>query len=212
MRKVLSFLLVISLLSCKKDRNAIISDDFYFKGKINGEMINWTVNYKNSDDLPYRAGASRGYSDLSDSCVNGYCYYLVGYTEIYKNNAETMPQINVGYSNAAHTGEKAELESWFSPGIKNFGTYRTSQQLLDSSKNGINIYYIDQNHKSWSSLIGDQIGSTFESISLTVEKRPEGIQQYEKIWKARFSCKLYDDKGNFIKIDDGEICGPVIPK
>ena len=100
----------------------------------------------------------------------------------------------------------------FTPGFKTFAKYRTSQQLLDSSKNGINIYYIDKDRKAWSSVRGDQTGSVFESVSLTDERRRAHTPMYEKKWKARFTCKLYDDLGNYIKVENGEIYGPLFPK
>src|SRR5215212_7289606 len=155
MRKFFPLVLLILLLGCKKQDSAIFqntpSDSFYFKATINGEAIKWSAYYTNENDVLYKAGTSLGSDSLSTNCVNGFCSYSIAYTMLYSNNVATMPQINVGYSNAMHTGNKTEMMALFTPGFKTFAKYRTSQQLLDSSKNGINIYYIDKDHKAWSS-------------------------------------------------------------
>ncbi|MGZ4012642.1 MAG: hypothetical protein ACXVLF_16905 [Flavisolibacter sp.] len=216
MKNIFPPVLLILLLGCEKQDSTVFqnppSDSFYFKATINSEAIKWSAYYTNGKDASYLAGTSLGSDSLSSNCVNGFCSYSIAYTNLYSNNVATMPQINVGYSNAMHTGNKVEMMALFVPGSKTFGKYRTSQQLLDSSKNGINIYYIDKDHKAWSSLKGDQTGSMFESVSLEDEKRRVQMPMYEKKWKARFTCKLYDEQGNFIKIDSAEIYGPLFPK
>lgn len=216
MRKIFPIVILIFLFGCNKQDSATFqqpdTDSFYFKATINSEAIKWSAYYTNEANALYIAGASLGLDSLSTNCVDGFCSYSIAYTTLYRNNADIMPQISVGYSNALRTGNRTEMMALFTPGFKTFAKYRTSQQLLDSSKNGINIYYIDKDHKAWSSLTGDQTGSVFESVSLTDEKRRANTPMYEKKWKARFSCKLYDDTGNYIQVVDGEIYGPLFSK
>ncbi|MBP6431410.1 MAG: hypothetical protein KA319_06555 [Ferruginibacter sp.] len=92
----------------------------------------------------------------------------------------------------------------FTNGIKRFGLLRLfcSDQIAD----GIVVTYTDNNNKNWHSK-NINISDIFEQISLTDKKSIDGL--YEKDWKARFSCKLYDDIGNSINAENCEIFGPV---
>lgn len=214
---MLAFLILVVLLGCKKGKvdpqpAQEYVDTFYFKGKINGELVNWTVYESYDQNTGFRTGVSWGADDLSDRCNGGYCYYAVAYTTIYGRDTSAMPQINIGYSNALHSGSREEMCALFAPGPKNYGRYRSSAQLLDSSKNGINVYYIDKSGKPWSCLTGDQEGSSFESVALSDVPHRMHMPRYQKTWKARFSCRLYDDRGNFIRIEDGEMYGPLLPR
>lgn len=218
MRVIYTFFLLSVLFSCKKkivdigsQPNAPISvkDSFYFKAKLNGTDILWVVPaHKNETSFTYHAGASVGYTDLSNNCSEGYCYYVNASTQIFRNVADVRPQIAISFNMAASSRNKDVVLSWFAPGTKSYPTaIRTTSELLNPDKNGVVVYYLDQNGKSWSSNSGSQQGSIFESVSLTDEIRPDVSS--DKVWKAAFSCMLYNNSGSSIKLEYGEICGPV---
>lgn len=211
MRKTFTLLLLIALLGCKKEKPP---EAFYFKAMLNNNAVQWIVpDFKNGSNLAYRTSTSFGYGDVNSNCSGGYCYYLSGYTMIFENNTEIKPQINIGFNVATQTGDKQEIRNLLAPGQKTYAPgIRTVQSLYDPALNGIVIYYIDQNGKDWCSNRGSQAGSSFESVSVTDETRSPVNQQFEKLWKARFSCKLYDNNGNFIDLKNGEILGAMLPK
>lgn len=220
MRFLVALVFILMIASCKKSgqiedilpSKSISKDSFYFKAKLNGMPIFWKVPaHKNDQSFAYHAGASFGYSDLSANCIEGNCHYMTVTTQIFANNAQVRPQMNVGFNMAAPTRTHSEVLSWFSPGDKTYqiGVRNSSiADLLNPAKNGVIIYYIDENNKAWAANNGGQQGSWFQSLSVEDEKC-DGVST-DKVWKARFSCKMYDASGNFITVEDGEIYGPLI--
>ena len=223
MRIVYSLVLLVVFVGCKKNEDhveppieiepgVVFKDSFYFKGTLNGADVSWLVpSHKNETSFTYYAGASLGYTDFSAGCLNGYCYYLTASTQIFTNVANVSPQMNVAFNMAEPAYTRDVVLNWFVAGTKTYTTsVRTHDKpdLLDPSKNGIVVFYIDQNGTSWSSNRGSQQGSSFESISLNNE--PRNDVGHEKVWKAKFSCTLYSNAGNSIKVENAEIYGPIL--
>ena len=222
MRILFTFLFLLALLSCNKSginntntSNSLINgingaDSFYFKGKIDGKDVSWIVpSHKNDASFSFVADAHHGYSDFSGNCVEGYCYYIIAGSEIRKNVIDaTRPGVAVSFNMATSRKGKEEIISWFSVGTKVYGLLRPISDLLNPAYNGVNIYYVDQNGNDWSTLRGLQQGSFFESVLFNDEPRTDIVTQ--KIWKAKFSCKLYNNFGQFINIENGEIFGPIL--
>jgi hypothetical protein len=224
MRIFLTALLIFSFCSCKKsigvdtsnspeissNSQVLVNDTFYFKAKFNGTFLNWIVPSKNNlSSYQFHSGASFGYDSLGSQSAD-YCYYLVAFTQIFSNDSTVRPQINIGFNMASQRSDRDEFLSWFSPGFKNYGKSRssTAADKVNPAKNGVIVYYIDQNGKSWVSNDGLQQGSFFESVSVTDFS---GYSNYTyKIWKARFSCKLYDNAGNSINVENGEIYNQIM--
>ncbi len=221
MRLFYTFFLCFTLLSCKKNGVYILTqsnpgtsskDSFYFKAKLNGTDVNWVVpSHKNEASFIYNAGASIGYTDFSNQCLEGYCYYMSASTQIFRTVPDVRPQMNVAFNMATAGRGRDVILSWFVPGTKIYQTTRrnnTTSDLLNPDKNGVVIFYIDGNGESWASNSGNQPGSSFESVSLTDETRTDVSS--EKVWTARFSCMIYNAAGNSIKVENGEVCGPLI--
>ncbi|HWR33056.1 MAG TPA: hypothetical protein VN451_06005, partial [Chitinophagaceae bacterium] len=184
----------------------VVDDSFYFNAKLNGSSLSWIVPSKNNQpSYDFHSGASYGYNSLTGQCNEDFCFYLIAFTQIFKNAPSLDPQINVGFNMATQQTGRDEYLSWFTPGFKNYGLKRASTitEILDPRKNGVIVYYIDPNGKSWSSISGSQLGSIFESVSLIDLQYPNSY--LNKIWKAKFSCKLYDDAGNWINVENAEI-------
>ena len=218
MKLILFVFLIFSLGSCKKiigeddisqNPQAVVSDSFYFKAQFNNTIyINWIVPSRNNElSYQFHSSASFGYDNLSGGqCIENYCYYLSAYTQISRNVPAVKPQINIGFNMATQQTGRDEFLSWFNPGFKNYGQARASTlaDIYNPAKNGVIVYYMDENGKSWFSGAGSQQGSVFESVSV---KDLPGINNphLNKIWKARFSCRLYDEVGNWINVTNGEI-------
>ena len=98
---------------------------------------------------------------------------------------------------------KNEMKVLFTNGVKSFGILRLS--CADPIFDGITISYTDNSNKTWHSNTLNP-SDYFEQISLT-NKQGNGF--YEKEWKAKFSCRLYDDLGSYIYAENCEIFGPV---
>ena len=217
MKLLILVFLIFSLGSCKKigiDETpagppAIVADSFYFKAQFNGvSYLNWIVpSINNESSYQFHSSASYGYDNLSGGqCIENYCYYLSAYSQIFTNVQGVKPQINIGFNMATQQTGRDEFLSWFNPGFKNYGQARASTlaDIYNPAKNGVIVYYIDENGKSWFSGGGPQLGSVFESVF--VSDLP-GINNphLNKIWKGRFSCRLYDGGGNWINVTNGEI-------
>ncbi|HUR11560.1 MAG TPA: hypothetical protein VM012_09345 [Flavitalea sp.] len=223
-RVFLPVLMISFLAGCKKEDKFFVKDGtnaaenvkpmvaaddvYYFKAIINGQTISWVVPAGGKQGA-YESRSVYTVSQLSDDCTDNLCRYFLANTVISSKNSTGIPQITAGFNIATKNADKKDLQSWFEPGIKVFGTPRST--IADVVKNGVFIYYIDSDKKEWVSHFGsgDQSGSFFESVDLTNGTQVnEGSVQ--KRWKARFSCKLYSREGKSISVENGEIYGPVL--
>ncbi|HEV7620745.1 MAG TPA: hypothetical protein VGO09_03380 [Flavisolibacter sp.] len=187
-------------------------DSFYFKGNINGKNMEWIVtDFRNGSSLEYRYKSASGIGTLNSNKLSSFTHYLIEDGIVFQNTANegSKNYLAAGFNIASSTGNRTEINSWFMPGIKPFGKPRLS--IADPVKNGVYIYYRDENGKEWIShnARSSQKGSYFESISLKDEFRTQ--VRGSKKWKARFSCKLYDQTGKYIIAKDCELYVPVLP-
>jgi hypothetical protein len=213
MKKAIPFLLPVILLACKKESNNSQQDqseNFYFKGTINGVPITWSLD--NSSEFTASAISDDG--KLND-CTGSLCgIYDEGSNIVLHKLPALSSEVSMGifYSMSVNGGEdRSGIKSYLEPGPKSFGSER--MYVMDPVQNGFIIDYADETGKGWGSDLksGSQEGSSFQSISL--EDAPSG-KTYSKIWNAKFSCKLYSnhcDPGvppDIINIE-GEIRTPV---
>ena len=219
-KKTILWLTLITLftLSCKKETTSVknsINENpttiFYFRGTINGVVQDWTVaDYKNGDNLPYRYNSASAVDTLGSDCENTFCKYMIEDVAIFQNNGAgaTKNYIAAGFNISSKTGDRSEIISQFTVGPKAFGKPRTT--ILDPVKDGIYVYYIDENGKEWCSHFGsgNQTNSVFNSIELLPQTFAE--ISCKKIWRVTFSCTLYDRNGNSIKLDNCEFLTPVL--
>lgn len=225
MNKLLVVIIIFTvfLSSCQKsngisnattDQSVIDSDvKFYFRGAINGVSKDWTVvDYKNGDNLEFRYNAASARDSLGNDCVNTFCKYMIEDADIFQNNGSgsTKNYIAVGFNISSKSGDRSEIISQFSPGEKTFGKRRVT--INDSVHDGVYVYYIDENGKEWCSDFGSGIQS--ESIFKIEELLPQPFTEINcrNIWKASFSCILYDHEGYFIRLDNCELFTPILVK
>jgi len=200
------------LPGCKKETHKQ-SIQFYFRGTINGLHKDWTVaDYKNGDDLKYRYNVGSGLGTLSNDCVNTFCKYMIEDAEVFQNNGPgpTKNYIAASFYISSKTGDRNEILDQFTSGKKTFGKPRVT--IDDPVKDGVYVYYIDENGKEWSSYFGsgDQSESIFEIEELALQPFTE--INCMNIWNARFSCDLYDYSGNSIHLDKCELFTPFLLK
>jgi hypothetical protein len=88
------------------------------------------------------------------------------------------------------------------------GSYAYGVSHVSSSTvNGASIHYVDANGDDWFSENGPQTGSTF-SITELIDNT-DGTSG--KIFKATFSCKLYDLNGTAsVQVTDATIRGKIL--
>ncbi|MGZ8541417.1 MAG: hypothetical protein ACXWV6_12250, partial [Chitinophagaceae bacterium] len=164
---------------------------FYFSATINGASIKYEANDLNSQ---YECGISSPYSatgdeydiyegtfiqDGNDPLKNNIYVHILKYFNHYPSPTERLAMIN----------------------LRNypFGLSDVSTATI----NGASIIYADATGKEWSSEPGSQTGSTF-SITELVDN-PDNTS--DKIFKATFSCKLYDGNGGSIGVNNAVIRG-----
>lgn len=193
MKKLLIFVLVLSsIISCKKNS----SDNkeqfpFYFSATINGSAVKYEANDLNSR---YECGISSPYN------ANGEEYDIYEGTLIQDGNDPSRNNIYVHilkYFN--HYPLYPERLAMLT--IRDYGY--GSGDVSTSTVNGASIFYTDSNGKEWHSELGSQTGSSF-SITELVDN-PDGTSG--KIFKATFSCKLYDENGASIQVTNAVIRG-----
>ena len=195
MKKLLVFVFVLSFItSCKKDSsNNKDQFPFYFSATINGAAVKYEANDLNSQ---YECGISSPYSasgeehdiyegtliqDGNDPSRNNIYVHILKYFDHYPSDPERFAMLT----------------------IDNYGY--GSSDVSTSTVNGASIRYTDGNGKEWDSELGSQIGSSF-SITELVDN-PDDTSN--KIFKASFSCKLYDGNGGTIQVTNAVIRGKV---
>jgi hypothetical protein len=100
-----------------------------------------------------------------------------------------------------HEPSSAERLAMFQIGSYPYGVGSTSSATVD----GASIVYADATGKEWFSELGPQTGSTFSVAEIVDNPDNTSI----KIFKATFSCKLYDGSGGSIQVTDATIRGKI---
>ncbi|SRR5258705_4938301 len=219
MKKLLFILLLPIFFGCKKETTNSADpvssppDNFYLKGTINGVNVNWSS--ENTTGFKAKPMKEDGIGIISNDCNNTFCKELELIARIF-----TQPTVNatimLAFTHAVKAEDFSTIRTWLDPGIRPFGSFR--MRISDPINDGVVIDYIDGNGRGWISdlRVSDQNGSSFESVEL---KNAAPDKPYQKIWTARFSCKLYSTIScppnvtyEMIRITDAEIQIPVFPK
>jgi hypothetical protein len=193
-----AFLFLMFVVTASKKDNSSKNNfrpEFYFTGEIAGKQVNYLVD---DNTNTYSAGPFK----QENSTDPDYDYYkgtVVGETkDIYKNNIYVTI---LKYFN--HHPALPELFSMIHTGKFGYGVGDESNTTVD----GAAIMYLDENGNQWSSEFGPQNGSCF-SISEVTDYPGSAIM---KVFKACFSCKLYDPTGTkSIQISNATIRGTVL--
>lgn len=216
MKKIIPFFLLLTVFSCTKENVADSpADEFYFKGTINTAAVNWSSVNTPAFKVTKLMDVN-GFGILTDDCVNYLCKQLDMNARVVTKTSGFSNSIEVSFTRASKTDDYTLIKSWLNPGILPYGSNRN--KIGDPVNDGVIISYTDENGRNWTSdlRISDQNGSSFESVALT-NAAPD--KPYQKIWTARFSCKLYSTENcfpevtyNMITINDAEIHIPLFSR
>jgi len=203
---LLSFLTIV-VCSCQKEISFDIPGNtggsggastfpFYFIATVNGANVKYEA-----DDLNSRFAC--GISQPSNSLgITDYDIYegtvILDQMDMTKN---TIYVHILKYFD--HEPDLAERSAMIRKGIYIYGKGDVSSMTVS----GASIQYIDANGNNWFSETGSQAGSTFNITELI--DNPSGFSG--KIFKATFSCKLYDINGtNPIQVSNATIRGKIL--
>lgn len=191
-------ILTVSLIfSCKKDSSSKGSEEtgIYFKGEVNGHHVEFDAT---ANPSIYECGAAAG--GVSDPPTY---VYLEG-TLLGQRNPNTRNSVHVLLRQIFdHPAPQVERLSMVH--IGNFEYAPVVDGQLTPTTAGAIVGYFDENGRMWYSGSGPQTGSTF-SIS-EVSEIPGSYNPNRRIFKANFSCTLYDSTGESIHISDCTLRG-----
>jgi hypothetical protein len=214
MKKAFLYILsLVAFVSCQKDSNEN-GEPFYFKGVINGQTVEWLVPFisrYSTDHRPFHLSLSRPGGRSRFFCaMNDLLPYQdnlgmsIFADDISGSTSKNSISVDFVRSSKGLDDAYGIMKGWFTNGPKTFGLHR--KECTDPVLDGIVIYYGDANGKSWRSV--PFASNIFEQISLEAETRTD---EYSKKWKVRFSCRLFDENGNYIDMMKCEMYGPVFP-
>ncbi len=207
MRKLAIYALSLFLfLGCTKEDDKK-GETFYFRGTVNGEKVEWLIPYKSSSAKPGRFDAvmtSGGMNNKYFNCYPGDTSQHTSYgTGVEEDERVGKLGLFVSYHSSDFGNDWEVLKEKFANGPIPYGVDRRT--CSDAIENGIVISYTDANGNYWKT---KPSSGSFKQISL---EDKTGIGQYQKKWKARFTCRLYNESGNYLDMVDCEIFGPVFP-
>jgi hypothetical protein len=198
MKKLIASLLILScIVSCKKDKSSDEQDEkfpFYFSATINGAAVKYEGDDLNST---FQSGVSSPSFGLGDD------------VDIYEGTMILNPADwakNVIY---VHILKFFNHDPSFNERIAMFhlGDYPYGHgDISPSTINGASINFIDANGKEWTSEEGSQTGSTFTITEIADNPNSTSL----KVFKASFSCKLYDENGASIEVKNAVIRGKIL--
>lgn len=194
---------VFTFTNCKSDDEEKVEPEleskasYYFEGTLNGEEISF------EESLTYGNGSGTRQSGLE--------YYAV---------TSTFTNIN-GYYTSDTSAKAGGVEVAFIASLKDETTSYNTEMDFQSSlienrsyeyateldyHRKIEFYYYDENQVSWSTVEGNQEGSTFEVVELIDNTDGYSV----KVFTANFSCTLYNEKGESKKLTNGVFRGRVV--
>ncbi len=216
MKKIVPFLLLLAVFSCTKENDADSpADEFYFKGTINTAAANWSSVNTPAFKITNLMNES-GIGILTDDCVNDLCKQLDMNARVVTKTSGFSNSIMIAFTRASKMNDYTLIKSWLNPGLLPYGSNRI--KIGDPVNDGVIINYTDENGRNWTSdlRISDQNGSSFESVALA-NAAPD--KPYQKIWTARFSCKLYSTENclpgvtyDMLTITNAEVHIPVFSR
>jgi hypothetical protein len=155
---------------------------YYFIGTVNGSSLKYEA-----DDLtsPFGCGISEPGSSSGTTDYDVYEGTVIAkMSDLEAKNAVLVHILK--YFN--HEPSMAEKLAMFKVGSYPYGVSATSS----ATKNGASITFLDANGNNWFSETGSQTGSTFNITEYTDNPGVLG----GKLFKATFSCKLYNEAGS----------------
>lgn len=191
---ILVLYICLGVTACKKD-NSNTNYPYYFTATINGVNIKYEAN---DEDSRYGCGISQ---PSSANVPDDYDIYEGTLIEDMMTSSSNQIYVHIlkYFTDDPTLNERVAMI--------HLGAYGYGKSDVSSATvNGASITYIDKDGKTWSSEAGDQTGSTFTITELI--DNPESING--KIFKANFSCKLYDGNAGSIQVINATIRGKIL--
>ncbi|MBL7700362.1 MAG: hypothetical protein JNK79_19510 [Chitinophagaceae bacterium] len=211
---VLLFSLALLFVSCQKEGDLTLPDEnnnnnnnnnnetdddddnttstYYFTAKIDGKDVEYV-----NDSPFFGAGVNTKENSMGWEDFDVYEGTII--SDKFSLDSSVIYVHLLKYFNHDPTVE--ERWSIFTMGDHDWGLSQSSSATI----NGASIDYTDDHGKWWTSELGSQNGSTFTITELI--ENDEHL--YGMIFTANFSCKLYDEEGNFIEVKNATIRGPI---
>lgn len=192
MKKVLLLVFALSLFSCSSEdsttepivpSNAIV----YFTGSLDGQALNYSqMNYVNpTHSYSFYNGSSSG-PDFFDTSYHYGCIMQPYPSQNF------YPQISLIFSNMFNTNsgvsESDAFYGLFANTPTNFITMDQEYDLVE----GVHVSYQSPSGTTYSSLSGDQTGSTM-TVTSSVSGIEEGGSLKIQTLVGTVSCKLYNE-------------------
>jgi hypothetical protein len=167
---------------------------YYFSANINGSV----VKYEADDHSRYDCDISQPTNGLYPSDYDIYEGTMILDQQDLGRNSIGVHILKY-YDHYPSTEEKTSMI--------HLGSYAYGYGNVSSNTiNGASITYLDDSGNMWSSELGPQTGSSFNITELV--NNPDGTSA--EIFRASFSCKLYDGMGASIQVTGGVIRGKVL--
>lgn len=166
--------------------------EYYFTAQVDGKEI------RVEDGV-------RGYSSAAGAFVNDDNGLYIQEQSVLLQNPSLKKSFGITLVKtfAQTPTDCTPLENMFRLGSYSFGHAPDSVNTV--ATDGAVVLYTDDNGIAWrsDSGTGNQAGSTFQ----IVEHFPNSDGFSKKISRVKFSCKLYDGKGNVKTLTNGEVRG-----
>lgn len=201
---------ILAITSCNEDpylpkyENEDLTDstgavwalDLFLKGDLDGDEFSYQNNRE--DYLNYCMSTKNGYCDSLIWAAPGDRSFINVETMIFQrfNDSNNIFYIDKIDCMLYDTNWEYRNDSMFVIGDYDYLS-------LTDSVGGIQVRYIDGEGKLWSTSFGANDLSTSEfKISAVVENDADTVSQYVAFGK--FSCKLYDEDGFYLDLDNAE--------
>jgi hypothetical protein len=193
-----ALLFLVFLASCSKEKDSDTTSQYpyYFTATIAGKSVKYEAN-----DIDSRYGNGTA----SPSSSSGWDDYDIYEGTVFIDEQD-LSRNNIHVLILQHFNEEPTADqrlAMFHTGSYGFGWSDVSPATV----NGASIAYTDDQGVEWSSELGSQSGSTFNITELSDNTNGHS----RKIFKANFSCKLYDGNGNNIQVTNAVVRGQVLP-
>jgi len=171
------------------------SGEYYFKGTIDGQSINWQV----TDNFTGWVTGSSGDGSVDKGVYTGSLEALLSAADVYQ--PQLGIQFETFYIDYIQNDEPTYFNSFVNTGA---WTYTASSNDIVAGKKSLEVNYADSKGNAYTS-VGVQTGSTATVLSVTPVPAEFGINESLKI-KIQFSCKLYPvgGSGNALTVTNAE--------
>ncbi len=171
------------------------SGEYYFKGTIDGQSINWQV----TDNVSGWVTGSNSGGSVDKGVYTGSLEALLSAADV------SQPQLGIQFEtfniDYIQNDEPAYFNSFVNTGA---WTYTASSNDIVAGKKSLEVNYADSKGNAYTS-VGVQTSSTVTVLSVTPVPAELGINESLKI-KLQFSCKLYpaSGSGNALTVTNAE--------